>query len=509
MVADTLESLSQKLFVERGELLKSLVSTLHYSSNEIPVDIKERLVTLRDKLTGSDFPSLLKRYVGMNLLTDEFDKEGNYVDGAQARIEELARQAVEAPSLLQPELKWLSTKQAEKGYQFGFALAKHDDGFVLLSHLIEAQREAGELGTAFFLGGYLRIVLERSKDLWEETLEMISKDSSLGRIVPELTWRSGELTDSGAQRILRLANEGIAGLGDFSVFGMGGVIRTLNEKSFKEWAEYLLSKSEKAAAFILLDLFDSYYVYKNDKVLPNKTLPVELSYRVLTNAALLDPTPIPHNNMADFHWMQIGLRFIEQHPSYAIPLLTFVLGHFGQDGTIFDGFDSEPENVLDAIARKHPKEAWEVATKFLGPPIDGRAWKVKSWLQRNLNFIPPEVIWAWVDQDVEKHARYVANFAPKALPNKEGGALTRELLIRYGSRSDVRSGLIANHQSGHWWGSSVAHFRQKKESVVQLKSTEDNENVRQWLDDYIDDLDHQIEYFKIAEERDDFHNPSV
>ena len=68
-------------------------------------------------------------------------------------------------------------------------------------------------------------------------------------------------------------------------------------------------------------------------------------------------------------------------------------------------------------------------------------------------------------------------------------------------------GILANHQTGGWAGSSVAHYQQKKTALLDLKRVEDNENVRRWLDEYIDELNQLVEHFTIVEERDDFHNP--
>jgi hypothetical protein len=87
--------------------------------------------------------------------------------------------------------------------------------------------------------------------------------------------------------------------------------------------------------------------------------------------------------------------------------------------------------------------------------------------------------------------------------------LTRERLVRYGQREDVRRNLLANQQTGGWAGSSVAHYQQKKTALLDRNRVEDNENVRRWLDEYIDELNQLVEHFTIVEERDDFHNPPV
>ena len=211
--------------------------------------------------------------------------------------------------------------------------------------------------------------------------------------------------------------------------------------------------------------------------------------------------------MERHHWSRIALRFIEQNSGqYAIQLGAFVIENLGEEGTILSGFESEPEAVLDAIVKSYPREIWTIATRFLGPPIDSRAWRVREWLRRNFICVPPDAIWKWIDEDTERRAWYAASFAT-GLPGK--GTLTRELLVRYGHRSDVRRNLAANLQSGDWQGSLVTHFQNKKKGLAELKAAEDNENVRRWIDDYCDELNELIEQYIIEEERDDFHNPPV
>ena len=180
---------------------------------------------------------------------------------------------------------------------------------------------------------------------------------------------------------------------------------------------------------------------------------------------------------------------------------------------------SQSYQVLDEIAKVMPREVWNITATLLGPPIDGTAYALQSWLQGEsffgsaanvdsiLSHIPLENLWQWVDEDIEKRAWYISSFAPKTLSG--GPSITRELLVRYGDRDDVRSNLTATYQSEGWVGSSVAHYKQKKERFAELLKTETNENVRRWLSEYVDELDHLVERFTIEEERDDFHNPPV
>jgi hypothetical protein len=211
--------------------------------------------------------------------------------------------------------------------------------------------------------------------------------------------------------------------------------------------------------------------------------------------------------MDDYHWTEIGKAFLNLHPEKAIDIADIVFKNFGEEDTIFSRFHSYSENLLREIAKKYPIEMWNLMKKYLGPPIDHRAYDIKAWIQRSnfLSLIPLQEIWSWIDQNAEKRARYVASFIPSNLyRDKELVCLARELLKRYGKRDDVRGALRANFSTEMWWGPASSHYQKKKERLLKFKQDEDNENVRLWIDEYVSELDWLINRSKISEERNDF-----
>ena len=191
MVINTIQMFSEKAYVDNRLLIKTIVEFLHHNGKELPDDIRQRWEHLKDELIGSDFHSLMQRYVGTNLLVDAFDENENYFEEGHPQIHTLAQQAVEEPHLLQSELQWLVTAEAHNGYAFGYQLGKKDDGFVILPTLLEAQRNAGENASAFFLGGYFRALFENNATEWEEQLDALVEDTKLNVLIPDLTYHSG------------------------------------------------------------------------------------------------------------------------------------------------------------------------------------------------------------------------------------------------------------------------------------------------------------------------------
>src|SRR6185436_19196433 len=102
------------------------------------------------------------------------------------------------------------------------------------------------------------------------------------------------------------------------------------------------------------------------------------------------------------------------------------------------------------IVERSPREAWQRIQPLLDDTETTRAHQIMAWLQgHDLGFsmecrgvlpkLPREPIWAWIDEDIERRAAFVAHHAPKTLEPAAGGSLTRDLLVRYGDRTDVRS----------------------------------------------------------------------
>lgn len=507
MLIGTLRELSQKTYADKKKILATVVHILHYEGKGMNPEIREKWEKLRDELTGAGFPSLMKRYVGMDLFEDKFDGEGKQVDQAQPQIEELAKQAVETSALLEAELPWLVTTAAQNGFRFGYELGKRDNGFSLMPILIKTQRSAGTNASPYFLGGYFRALFEKDPKAWEDILDSIAKDGKLVAWLAELTWRSG-MSDRAATRLLDLAKKGNIGVEHFFIFGVGSAIKDLSEEVFKSWCDFFISHPNPAAISIALDLYFFFYIYKT----PRPALPKDLTLRLLAHESLFTKLePGKRGQMDDYHWTGIGKAIIEAYPEESLVLADKMLEHFQEDGTILEGFTSETHSVLNEITRRYPADMWEKVKKYLGPPIDERAFSIKEWLRGGdffeekegvLPLIPVERIWAWVDEDVDKRAWYLATFVPKRL-SREGGkiCLAREILVRYGNMDDVRRNLRANFSTEGWSGPVSLHYENKRQQLLDFKKDEDNANVKLWIDEYVAGLEKEIKQAKVEEER--------
>ena len=510
MVADTVSMIIEKMYVSEKQVIATITQLLNYEGKELPEATRQRWEQLRDELVKPDFHSMMQRYVGMDLLEDKFDENRNHVDQAQPWIEKLAQQTVDTPSLLQSELYWLVTTEAKKGYQFGHELGKRDDGFALLPTLLDAQRNAGENASVYFLGGYFRAIFDSNVAEWEKQLDALVADTILNIAIPELT-NCSSMTDRAGWRILKLAKNGIINVNHFGIFDYFKVIEDLSNQVFTAWIEFLLNATEKSAVSIVLHLYERYYTFPKLK----PTLPRDLTFRILSHPSLFEESDLHRSNtMTDHYWTEIGKAFIDLHPEKSLELVEPILSHFGQEGTIIDIY-SETCSVLDQITERYPVEVWEQVCKHLEDQTDfSRAFSLERWLRGRedsssgesagaLTLIPWEKIWEWVDKDVENRAWYLASqLVPKTLLVVGWrNSLVRAVLIRYGERDEVRSCLRSNYLTEGWHGPGSLHYKEKQQQLLRLKEGEDNENVKRWIDEFVDGLEDAIEHEKIDEER--------
>lgn len=508
MVIDTLSALAEKPYADKKKIIEAVERILHYRRKELSPDMRNRWLQLRSRLVGRDFHSLMERYVGMDLFEDRIDEEGELTDRVEAQVAKLAAQAVHNPELLEPELRWLVTDAAKNGFRFGYALGTKDEDFGRLPRLLDAQRNAGSTGRAYFLGGYFRAIHERDLGRWEALLDELSLDDTLRIWVPELTWRSG-LTDRAALRILNLAKRGAVDVSHFQMFGFGSAIADVSEDIINQWTEFLLDSGTREGVSIALDLHHFYYCRKESK----RTLPKELTLRLLIAEPLFRKAEERRRSqMEEYHWTELGREFVRRYPREALALADAMLEHFGEDGTIVEGYHSSTQEVLDEIAKQLPGEVWQRITQYLGPPVDGRAYRITQWLRGGefaaggergvLPLIPVEDIWQWVDQDVENRAWYLASFVPKALFRKEAEVcVAREVLVRYGGEEDVRRNLMANFSTEGWTGPESVHLQGKKQWLLDFRKDETNENVKRCIDEYVASIERDIERARIEEER--------
>lgn len=457
--------------------------------DDVAPDVVEPLDALAARLEQQDqsLRASLERWVGTAFPNESFDDE-DPIKAAHKRVQTLAQSALQNPAGLNAELAWLTTDAAKNGFEFGHALAEADISFDFLPRILEAQRAHDEDGNAFFLAGYLRGVFERDTSLADGILGDAVDDPSLRWAVFELTWRTGDLTQRRAQRLISLVKKGHAPVESFGLFRYGGGVRPLSRGTLNTIVTMLLAGGTYAALTTAVTLLSIYYVRSNEVT---RKLPKILTLRVLKAALIVSPPDDVRDPMADHYWTIVARAFIEQWPESGVSLASFMLNKYVAVDSV-GALHRAQITVLNQVAKQVPEDMWLKVRPHLSSQGRPTEFFVKYWLRGNrgaftgsapaLRFFPPSLLWSWVEENSEQRAPYAASIIPYDL-SEESYSFARELLVRYGNRKDVRRALEANAGTESWAGNASAHYAAKHESLLDLARNEKNVHVRRWLEE--------------------------
>ncbi|CAM2005662.1 hypothetical protein [Acanthopleuribacter pedis] len=504
MILDSLEKLAADP-PNRLPMIPVISDMLSYDKERLPDEAVPRLQAIREALEGSDYSSLLKRYVGTNYLSDNFDDQGDYHQ-VHPKIQELAEKAALTPELLNPELEWLVTAEAIKGHSFGYEVGKKDTDLQHFSAILEAHLTKPPNESAVFLGGYLKAVAERDQNKWEEIMVGIADEKHLRKWVPEVTARSEVSNDPSADRVLRVIRDHLS-THYFQIFIYGGYLRKLSLNAFGSWQIFLLNSNQKFDADIAL-----YFMFFRLRGTDSKGANTQqLLMHTVLNPALFSSEECDSQGSESSHkWFGLATKLLEISPESIEDILPFIFQHLGEG--LFARTTSPALSILTKILKARPEETWKHIEECLSLQRDRRFFVLAHWLKGSHNwsqkedgallYVPAENIWKWVEEDVDNRAWRLATFVPPILPT-DGSQFNwvRETLIRYGERDDVQRNLHANVSSGSWVGSASDYYQNKKNHFAELLKDQQNPNVRRFYSDFLSSLNDEIKRAKDEEER--------
>jgi hypothetical protein len=516
LALDAARTLFAKGTIDKNMLIETTVHIRHYGHDELSPEMLKKWDEFYSELVPEDLSSQLNRYVGMQMIEDSFRVRGEYDEEDKTkRITRLAAQSLENQEEFLKNLPWLVTYRPGNGYAFGYELGKQDKDKTLLKPILDARRKspATDQPNQFFLGGYLRTIFEEDPKQWESLFEELSKEEMFVSLLPELAWRSG-VTDKIMEHILSLVEKGTIEFYHMEHFKYGTYIREISDEMLAKFVRVMIAKKQKRASSIALDVFSRYFVDKES----GHEMPKELALEVLTDPSFFIESDGYSDTMNEFIWAQVAKKFLEKFgddKDQVVKVGYLMLDNIGNSGSILDHIDREVKDILTKISETYPDEMWLRALN----KIEEKGYFIfKHWLSSNRFFSGPDqvessilqkiklnVLWAWVDADIEKRAWFIASLVPNNFTNAPGEVcLAREVLIKYGDREDVRRNLHANFFSEGWSGKASDHHQSRLNAILPLRASETDPKVLKWLDEYIDRRKKSIENSKTGEERDDF-----
>lgn len=511
LVISTFEELAE-IKTLKTFLLEAIIRFLRYGSANIDPEIKSRWVILQEKLTGTGYKDLLHRYVGTNLFEEQYDKDGKPTNILKIQLTELVDYSILHKDKFTDELLWLLSDKAINGHFFGYLLFQKDEDLKLLPSILEMIHKIKGKVNLGLLGGYLRALHEKDTQLWEKQLEKLSDDPNLLPYLPEITARSG-VSDNALDRIIQFVKEERLPCDSLGALSSFREIRDLSKDVFIRWIQLLLRENVPNKYEIALRNMYLYFIYEKERT----NLPVDLTFSLITFPFTEGNQELQNNVMVDYYWQEISKKFISQYPDKQISLLEIILNYYSTNVSLSTLPHSEPFGIMNHILKKRPKEAWELIINILDNDDHMGKFNICKWLRGEkytfgreqrifpITLIPSNLIWKWIDTNISENAKVIASIVPNEFSNNEEyGYLTRQLLIKYGDREDVREALIANFFFESWSGLSSKHYLNKKDLIIKFKKDETNNNVLLWLNEYISALDSSIKRALLHEEREGY-----
>lgn len=417
---------------------------------------------LRDLLIGSDYRLLLRLIVSWSRVPDRDDPLNS--------LEQLARRSLDI-DVLRPELAWLVTDEAVRGYDFGHTLGGLDDSG-LLPEILNAQKQSKSTN-ADFLAGYIRAVFKRDTGEWEGVMDELLQDRDLRAHVPKVASLSG-LTDNVAVRLHDTIREGHLEPSALKPFIYSNLVNELSEPVFQKWIG-LLQGGDVASRQTCINLYWVYYV-ANKRSLSDYARSLLLSR---------DVEVVASGQIHLSFWCEILEEYVRQNPgdtevlSDALAFASANLAGSGSEDTFY--------NILYAVADKSPDEAWGYVAALLDAVPDIHSDRTKPHFVANLlqgggliDKIPLSVIYDWIDGVVKRRAPLAAYVFPDSMD------IAAEMISRYGGIGTVREILTSRQVRPRTWPRDVG---KKIEELKSFRNETTEPTVLEWIDECISVMD--------------------
>ncbi len=502
-IFDTIDTLVADDATSLKRVVAAATSLRRYPGVQLSARTVTRLEKLEARLTGADFPSRLRRYV---LLCSWDDYYGRRVEGdltLDERLSQLADEAACNADSLSVELTTLVRSDSKALYPFGYHLCKKDNSGQLLRKVLAAHRQVEPCGqSALLLGGFLRAIFERDVTEWESLIASIIDDPAIAKIASAVIQCSG-LTDNAVDYLVAGIEGGKLEPEALLVFQcVPNELSRLRDSTVKKVLEPLIAIGKVSAG---LEIAHFAYCYDGRR----RTLPRELTRSLLTK------TDKAGNAARHFGyvWSEVAMQYITDFPDEQLNLFESMVRAISDDGRVPDCHDYA-YSVIERIVHSKPKECWDMVARRLED--DGTdKWRMRLWLSAPpsmgsenvsgpLVLFPIDLIVEWIDRDPKVRAPQIAGAVPKSLDVDGFGAVTREILNRYGDSEEVRDAVWRSFYSTGWSGSESAHYRQKRDEARKWLQSETSFNVRTWIEEYIRSLNESITRAENEEEREEY-----
>lgn len=480
---------------------QSITHTLHYDSERMNQNQLDLLKSW-EILLSPDENSLEEqlKLIVLNPSKEHVkDQYGKYVDVAAEDAMNLAAQLKNRFADLYQHFDLLMTFPEQKqSWAFAKKLVLEVDNFEeLLNATLDYHRNNNALNTQFLCGMLFGLHM-RHPNRWKETLELIGSDEELIKYYPDAI-RTGRFEISHLDVFVKLISEGKLPSHSASLLVYGRTTEHLSEQEISHFC-MSLSGIDETAMWGALDNLNMYSHGRNDINLSMLTptfkhLVLNVSFRKGAN----------NRHMGSYHWLTSVERLLQSEDAeFALKLCLNLVEQVGNNDVDYSDLWDYLSNAFYKAFEKHGNYIWpKIADKF----TNGTAIKQyrlidllgsgKSFRERDksiFDILNPEVVVNWCKDEAAllMVGRAISMFV-EIDEERVINPLMVQLLAEFADNKPFLSEISANFSSRSWSGSLVPYLEADKR-IIQTLADHQNARVRSWALNFVENIDHQIEY---------------
>ncbi len=480
---------------------QSITYALHYDSESMD-QAQLKLLNLWENLLSPDENSLEEqlKLIVLNPSKEHIkDDNGNYVDVAALDAMNLATQIKDRLADLYQHLELLMTFPEQKqSWVFAKKLVLDVENYEeLLNATLEYLRKNNPVNTQF-LSGLLFGLHSREPNKWKDTIVLIGSDERLIKYYPDAI-RTGSFEISHLDFFVKLISEGKLPSHSASTLVYGSATDHLTEQEISHFC-MSLSCIDETAMWVALDNMNMYSHGRNDIDL--SLLAPTLRHLVL-NVSFKKGDK--NRQMGSYHWLTSVERLLQtEDAEFALQLCIRLVNEVGNHEVEYSDLWDYLSNAFYKAFEKHGNYIWpKIAHKF----TDGSALKQyrlndllgsgKSYRKRDnsiFDILDHDLVIDWCRDEnallmVGRAISMFIDIGEERVINP----LMIELLGEFADSKSFLGEVSANFSSRSWSGSLVPYLEADKQ-LIQTLTVHNNIKIRNWAVNFIENIDHQIEY---------------
>lgn len=481
-VIPRLQKFPTKTEQEKKELWELCKRILHFGGNSLSEEQSITLQQIAESLLGNNFRDRLHRWAGRVSPVDRIELQDQSKQPEEMAIS-LAEEGYANPDLLQPELNWLGSKEAEQGYSFAKRLGELDTDHVWLEKLIKVIIGGGNPN---LLSTYLIGRASAGDQEWVNKImdTWIESEKTMADVVYE-TIRLMDASDDGAAKIINLIDKGWLSISRLGWLGWGKWVESLSQNKIDEFLNRLEKYDDPISTEIAFVLLVNWLKHNNSSI---RAMLGHASKLLVRSSAINNQT------MLQYYWEQLAELFMEE---LAVEIAQAILQTLLESEHIFI-VDDARMNILRMALSRQPKTIWPlIGNILLRKDMKGYDLRLemRNWGIENAG-ITTLIEWANANKPLGP-----CILAEVAVPFSD---LAYQLLIEFGEEGCIGSGLISNFLSGSFSGSEVQWLKSKLE-IAQKWVGNDQPAVMKWVQELIKNIEVNIKRAQQQEEENELY----